>query len=148
MCVMAALKQHGGFGFWLSRKVVGEMAEDGMGQFGKLASLKDLPTKRELTAYIRKAMAWNEAGVKPARPKAAAKPAPALPDDLAALRAQKKQAAARETYAGFSFSPSAQREYFHWIGEAKTAATRQKRIVTTLEWVTEGKPCDWKYLQC
>src|SRR6185312_15998685 len=85
MCMMAAFKQHCGFGFWLSKQVVGSTAEDGMGQFGKLTSLKDLPPKKELTAHIRKAMALNEAGVKLARPKAAAKPAPTLPDDLAAL---------------------------------------------------------------
>jgi len=146
MCMMAAFKQHCGFGFWLSRQVVGSTADDGMGQFGKLTTLKDLPSKKELTAHIRKAMALNEAGVKLARPKAAAKPAPTLPDDLATLLAQKKHAAARKTYAGFS--PSAQREYVDWITEAKTDATRQKRIATTLEWLAEGKPRNWKYLTC
>ncbi len=147
MCMMAAFKQHCSFRFWLYKEVMGSSAdEDGMGQFGKLATLKDLPSRKELTAYIRKAMALNEAGVKLARPKAAAKPAPILPDDLAALLAQKKHAAARKTYAGFS--PSAQREYIDWIGEAKTDATRQKRIATTLEWLAEGKPRNWKYLAC
>ncbi|OOG57287.1 YdeI/OmpD-associated family protein [Rhodanobacter sp. C03] len=147
MCMMAAFKQHCGFGFWLSRQVVGGTAEDdGMGQFGKLTTLKDLPSKKELTTYIKKAMALNEAGVKLVRPKAAAKPAPTLPDDLATLLALKKHAAARKTYA--DFSPSAQREYVDWIGEAKTDATRQKRIATTLEWLAEGKPRNWKYLAC
>lgn len=147
MCMMAAFKQHCGFGFWLSRQVVGGMAEaDGMGQFGKLTTLKDLPSKKELIAHIRKAMALNEAGVKLARPKAAAKPVPTLPGDLAILLAQKKHASARMTYAGFS--PSAQREYADWIAEAKTDATRQKRIATTLEWLAEGKPRNWKYLTC
>ncbi|OOG64913.1 hypothetical protein B0E46_05850 [Rhodanobacter sp. B04] len=146
MCMMAAFKQHCGFGFWLSRQVVGGAADDGMGQFGKLTTLKDLPSKKELAAHIRKAMALNEAGVKLARPKAAAKPAPSLPDDLAALLAQKQHAAARTTYA--RFSPGAQREYVDWIGEAKTDATRQKRIATTLEWLAEGKPRNWKYLKC
>ena len=88
-------------------------------------------------------MALNEAGVKKARPQAAAKPAPRLPDDLAALLAQRQHAAARRSYAGFS--PSAQREYIDWIGEAKTDATRQKRIATTLEWLAEGKQRHWKY---
>ncbi|HEY1589502.1 MAG TPA: YdeI/OmpD-associated family protein [Rhodanobacter sp.] len=146
MCMMAAFKQHCGFGFWLYKEVVGGEAEEGMGQFGKLASLKDLPSKKELTAYIRKAMALNKTGVKLARPKAAPKPPPTLPDDLAALLAQKKHAAARRTYA--SFSPSAQREYVDWIGEAKTDSTRQKRIATTLEWLAEGKPRNWKYQAC
>jgi len=146
MCMMAAFKQHCGFGFWLSRQVVGDTAEDGMGQFGKLVSLKDLPSRKELTAHIRKAMLLNEAGVKLARPKAAAKPAPTLPDDLAALFAQKQHATARKTYA--AFGPGAQREYVDWIDEAKTDATRQKRIATTLEWLAEGKRRNWKYEQC
>ena len=54
LCMMAAFKQHCGFGFWLSKQVVGSTAEDGMGQFGKLTSLQDLPTKKEFTAYIRR----------------------------------------------------------------------------------------------
>ena len=146
MCMMAAFKQHCGFGFWLSKQVVGSTAEDGMGQFGKLTSLQDLPTKKELTAYIRKAMALNDAGVKPARTKVVAKALPTVPADLAALLAQKKHAAASKTYAGFS--PGAQREYVDWIAEAKTDATRQKRLTTTLEWLAEGKRRNWKYEKC
>ena len=146
MCMMASFKQHCNFGFWLSRKVTGGTDEDGMGQFGKLTSLKDLPSRKQLITYISKAMALSEAGVKRARSNAATKPAPILPDNLAAQLAQKKHAAARTNYAGFS--PSAQREYVDWIVEAKTDATRQKRPATTLEWLAEGKPRNWKYLQC
>jgi uncharacterized protein YdeI (YjbR/CyaY-like superfamily) len=146
MCMMAAFKQHCSFGFWLSKEVTGGSGEDGMGQFGKLASLKDLPPDRQLSAYLKKAMALNEAGVKKARPKAAAKPAPTLPDDLAALLAQKKHAAARKAWE--SFPPGAQREYVDWIAEAKTDATRQKRLATTLEWLAEGKRRNWKYEKC
>ena len=146
MCMMAAFKQHCSFGFWLSKEVTGGSDEDGMGQFGKLASLKDLPPDRQLSAHLKKAMALNEAGVKKARPKAAAKPAPTLPDDLAALLAQKKHAAARKAWE--SFPPGAQREYVDWITEAKTDATRQKRLATTLEWLAEGKRRNWKYEKC
>lgn len=146
MCMMAAFKQHCSFGFWLSKEVTGGSDEDGMGQFGKLASLKDLPTDRQLATFLKKAMALNEAGVKKSRPKAAAKPAPTLPEDLATLLAQKKHAAARKTYEGFG--PGAQREYVEWITEAKTDATRQKRLATTLEWLAEGKKRNWKYENC
>jgi uncharacterized protein YdeI (YjbR/CyaY-like superfamily) len=146
MCMMAAFKQHCSFGFWLSKEVTGGSDEDGMGQFGKLATLKDLPPDRQLAAYLKKAMALNEAGVKKARPQAAAKPAPTLPDDLAALLAQKKHAAARKAWE--SFPPGAQREYVDWIAEAKTDATRQKRLATTLEWLAEGKRRNWKYEKC
>ncbi|MFC5526445.1 YdeI family protein [Rhodanobacter ginsengisoli] len=145
MCMMAAFKQHCGFGFWLSGQVVGDTAEDGMGQFGKLASLKDLPPKKELVAYVKKAMVLNETGVKPARARVE-KPAPVLPDDFAALLAQKQHAAARKTYQ--DFGPGAQREYVDWIVEAKTDATRRKRIATALEWLAEGKSRHWKYQKC
>jgi uncharacterized protein YdeI (YjbR/CyaY-like superfamily) len=141
--MMASFKQHCGFGFWLSKEVTGGSDEDGMGQFGKLASLQDLPTQKQLTAYLKKAMALNAAGVKRSRSRTAAKPAPTLPDDLAALLAQKPHAAARKTWQGFG--PGAQREYVEWIDAAKTDVTRQKRIATTLEWLAEGKQRNWKY---
>ena len=42
-------------------------------------------------------------------------------------------------------SPSHRREYIEWINAAKREATRQKRLATTLEWLTEGKTREWKY---
>ena len=39
----------------------------------------------------------------------------------------------------------APREYLEWITEAKTDATRTKRIDQTLAWLSEGKPRNWKY---
>lgn len=147
MCGMAAFKQHCSFRFWLYQEVLGESAaRDGMGQFGKLTSLQDLPSDKQLTAYIRKAMALNAAGVKLSRRKAAARPAPIVPDDLATLLRQRTHARARKTWTGFS--PGAQRDYVDWIDEAKTDATRQKRLATTLEWLTDGKKHNWKYEKC
>jgi hypothetical protein len=67
MCMMSAFEQHCGFGFWLSRQVVGETAEDGMGQFGRIVLLKDLPPRKQIFGYLKKAMALNEAGMKQAR---------------------------------------------------------------------------------
>ena len=66
-----------------------------------------------------------------------------MPADFASLL--KKHAAARKNYE--SFSPSAQREYVDWIVEAKTDATRQKRMDTALEWLAEGKHRNWKYMK-
>jgi uncharacterized protein YdeI (YjbR/CyaY-like superfamily) len=146
LCNMAAFKQHCSFGFWQRRGVLGETAEKGMGQFGQLTSLKDLPPKKTLIAHIRKAMALNESGVKAKRPSSASRPPAVLPEEVATLLAQRKHAAARKTYE--SFPPSAQREYVEWITEAKTEATRQKRIATTLEWLAEGKRRNWKYESC
>jgi uncharacterized protein YdeI (YjbR/CyaY-like superfamily) len=143
MCSMAAFKQHCSFGFWQRKEVVNTATEKSMGQFGKIVTIKDLPNKKEMTSYIRKAMALNDAGLKKKRPAAAPKPPPELPADFAALL--KKHRAARKTYE--AFSPSAQREYVDWIIEAKTDATRQKRIATALEWLAEGKHRNWKYMK-
>jgi uncharacterized protein YdeI (YjbR/CyaY-like superfamily) len=35
----------------------------------------------------------------------------------------------------------------NWITEAKTEETRNKRISTTIEWLSEGKPRNWKYMK-
>src|SRR5690606_23413376 len=82
--VMAGFKQHAAFNLWHGKQIVGEdaAAQEGMGQYGRITSLKDLPAKRETTAHIRAAMALIEAGTTAtARPP---KPPPSLPDDLAA----------------------------------------------------------------
>lgn len=143
LCSMAAFKQHCSFGFWHRTDVVGDAAQEGMGQFGKIVSVKDLPAKKILTGYIGKAMAMIDAGIKKPRPKATPKPPLKLPTDFAALL--KKHPAARKHYE--DFSPSAQREYIDWVTEAKTEATRQKRITTALEWLAEGKHRNWKYMK-
>ena len=59
---------------------------------------------------------------------------------MKALRANKKALAA---FTGFSASHK--REYLEWISEAKTAETRQRRMATALEWLSEGKARNWKY---
>ena len=94
---------------------------------------------RQLTALVREAAALNDGGVKvPRWKKAARKPPPTTPADfMKALRASKKALAA--------FSPSHKREYIEWISEAKTAETRQRRMDTALEWLSEGKARNWKY---
>ena len=147
LCGMAAFRQHASFGFWKHALVVGEeVPRDGMGSFGKLTSLKDLPPKKELVALIHKAMRLNEDGVKTTgvRKSSTPKAAPVPPDDFAA--ALKKSRQARATFEGFP--PSQQREYVDWITEAKRDETRQKRLAQAIEWLAEGKPRNWKYMNC
>ncbi|WP_394803563.1 YdeI/OmpD-associated family protein [Niabella hibiscisoli] len=43
------------------------------------------------------------------------------------------------------FAPSHRKEYIQWITEAKTDATRDKRITSAIEWIAEGKGRNWKY---
>ena len=66
--------------------------------------------------------------------------AAALPAAAAALLGAVPAAAA--AFAGFP--PSAQREYIEWVTEAKQAATRARRLATTVEWSAEGKRRYWQ----
>lgn len=147
LCQMAAFKQHASFGFWKHAQVMGEGAQrEGMGSFGKLVSLRDLPPKKELLALLKKAMRLNETGATApsARKRSAPTPPPTAPEDLlAALKKNRKAKACFE-----AFSPSHQREYVEWIVEAKRAETRGKRLAQAIEWLAEGKPRNWKYMNC
>lgn len=145
-CHMAAFKAHCAFGFWKWQQVVGEDAtEEAMGQFGRIVSLDDLPPRKTIVAYLRKAMALNDTGV-PAATHARRMPKPeaVVPDDFAA--ALKRNRAARTNFD--SFSPGQRREYVEWIVEAKREETRQKRLATAVEWLAEGKTRNWKYESC
>jgi uncharacterized protein YdeI (YjbR/CyaY-like superfamily) len=144
---MAAFKAHCGFGFWKGRGVVGAGASDeAMGQFGRIASLADLPDPAELQALIAQAAALILAGASspPAAVKKAARPAASAPDDL--LAALATQPAAQATFDGFP--PGKQREYIEWIVEAKRPETRAKRVTQAVEWLAEGKARNWKYEAC
>jgi uncharacterized protein YdeI (YjbR/CyaY-like superfamily) len=46
-----------------------------------------------------------------------------------------------------AFSPSNKKEYVMWVTEAKTEATREKRLETAVEWMAEGKIRNWKYVK-
>jgi len=149
LCGMAAFKQHCAFGFWKGRESAYAESREGeaMGQFGRITKLKELPSKKELLALIKRAMQDSEtraAQPKVAKPKTAPRPAPKMPDDLAAaLKKNKKALAVYE-----AFSPSAKREYVDWITEAKREETRAKRLAQAVEWLAEGKQRNWKYMNC
>lgn len=143
---MAAFKQHCSVHFWHGKLFLPENArnEDGMGQFGRISTISDLPDEKVLIGYIKKAVELNEAGVKKEAPKSKPKKKLVVPNYfLAALKTNQK---ARTTFA--NFSPSHQKEYVQWITEAKRDETRAKRIETALQWLAKGKPRNWKYLNC
>lgn len=145
LCMMAAFKQHASFGYWKEALVVGEdPAREGMGSYGRLASLKDLPPRKTLLAHIRKAAKVNEAGAKTPGPRKATAPKPPAEAPADLLAALKRNAKARKTFE--AFAPSHRREYIEWITEAKRAETREKRIAQAVEWMAEGKPRNWKYM--
>lgn len=143
LCGMAAFKQHASFSFWQGAQVVGaQRAGEGMGQFGRLSKLGDLPGKRDMGAQLKRAMALIEAGVGKSPGQARERePSPKLPDDLAAALAGNP--AARTTYEGFP--PGQQREYVEWIESAKREPTRRARLAQAVEWMAQGKRRNWKY---
>ncbi len=143
LCSFAAFKEHCAFGFWKGKLVLGDEASAGaMGQFGRIASLSDLPPRATLARPVRKAAALNEQGVATPRSRPRApRPAPKVPPDLAAALGVSRKAAA--TFEGFS--PTNRREYLEWIAEAKGAETRRRRIATAVAWMAQGKPRNWKY---
>lgn len=148
LCSMAAFKEHCAFGFWKGSLIVekgGAEVEKAMGQFGRITKLSDLPSKKVMTGYIKEAMRLNDEGIKaPARAKPKTPRELVVPDDFtAALKRNKKALATFE-----KFSPSHKREYVDWITEAKTEATRTKRMEQAIEWMAEGKPRNWKYMNC
>lgn len=131
LAMMAAFKAHAGIGIFDGSPMRGS---EGMGQFGKLATLADLPDDAALVTAIHQAVARVAAGEPTMRP-ATPKPALEMPGDLqAAISAVPAAAAA---FAGFP--PSARRDYIEWVVAAKQAATRERRIVTTVAQCAEGK---------
>jgi uncharacterized protein YdeI (YjbR/CyaY-like superfamily) len=143
LCSMASFKQHAAFGFWKGSLVTGgPRSADAMGHFGRLTKTSDLPSKKVLAGYIKKAALLNEQGVK--EPRAKRKPAPNVPTIPADLSAAFKKS--KKAQAGFdALSPSHKREYLEWITEAKGAETRARRLAQAIEWMAEGKSRNWKY---
>ena len=143
--ITAAFKAHLALNFWRGQELRGDGANaDAMGQFGKIKSLADLPPDKEFDRLIREAADLAKCAPAPRKTKHAPKPAPGLHPEFAAALAKAPQAKAVLD----SFPPSAQRDYFEWIAEAKQDATRQKRVATAIEWLGEGKRRHWKYQNC
>lgn len=140
--ITAAFKAHLALNFWRGQELRGDAANaDAMGQFGTIKSLDELPTDAELDRLIREAAELAKSAPAPRKTKHAPKPAPELHPEFAAALANSPDAKATLDM----FAPSAQRDYFEWIAEAKQDATRAKRIATAIEWLSEGKKRHWKY---
>lgn len=150
LCYMASFKKHCTFGFpkasLMKDKSLLEMAdtETAMGHFGKITSIKDLPSDKKIIGYIKEAMKLNDAGIKVKKKK------PDTPKELIIpeyfTNELQRNKAALKTFQ--VFSPSCKREYIDWIVDAKTEATREKRMNQAIEWMSEGKKRNWKYEKC
>jgi Uncharacterized protein conserved in bacteria len=145
LCSMAAFKQHCAFNFWkqsLMEQGSFPAVKTAMGSFGRITSVAELPDDKTMIAMIKEAVKLNDDGVKIKRaPATTEKKALKAPDDLAAALSKNKKAGM--TFDNFNYSH--RKEYIEWINEAKTDATREKRLATTIEWLGEGKGRNWKY---
>ncbi len=143
--ILAAFKAHAALNFWRGQELRGEAANaDAMGQFGKLASVADLPPDAELDRLIGEAAELARSAPAPRKVKHAPKAEPLLHPDFAAALDQAPEAKAVLD----GFSASARREYLDWVADAKRDETRAGRIATAIEWLSEGKKRNWKYERC
>jgi uncharacterized protein YdeI (YjbR/CyaY-like superfamily) len=138
----AAFKEHAAVNFWRGQELGFDAKNGAMGQLGKLTSVADLP--ENLDALIASAAEMSSADPAPRKTKHAPKPPIEMHPEFAAALGRAPKAKAMLD----SFPPSAQRDYFEWIVEAKQDATRTKRIATAVEWLSEGKRRHWKYQDC
>ena len=154
---MSAFNEHCSFGFWGEEigavlREANIIQDGGMGSLGRITSIKDLPSNKQMLDLLKQATAFIDNGqyTSPitARSKVVKAPKPPVeeqmpPEFATALKASKKASAA---FA--AFSPSCKREYTEWIAEAKRPETRDKRITQAIEWISEGKQRHWKYQNC
>ena len=98
MCSMAAFKQHAVMGFWKaalmkdSILIENAKSETAMGHLGKITSLKDLPSDKKITAWIREAMVLTDKGIKlPSKAKPTDKKELIIPDYFIKALAKNKK---------------------------------------------------------
>ncbi|GGG94278.1 YdeI/OmpD-associated family protein [Silvibacterium dinghuense] len=146
---MSAFKAHCAFGFWKGGSMMkaegAEASDEAMGQFGRITQLKELPARKSFVALVKKAARRNldlaSGAIEKPVQKRVPKPELPVPDFFAAALKKNKKAAEQFT----AMPPSHRREYIEWLTDAKTEATREKRLATALEWIAEGKGRNWKY---
>src|SRR5688500_5931042 len=131
---MSAFKEHAAFIVKDAERQGGESPE-GMGTFGRITALTDLPSDAKLRLVLLKARDQIVAGIKQPRAVKAPKADIPVPDDFSAALASSPKAKA--TFDGFP--PSARREYLEWVVEAKRPETRAKRVAQAVKWLAEGK---------
>ena len=119
-------------------------SEVAMGHLRKIRSLKDLPSEKILISYLKKAAKLNYSGIN-LQKKIISPEKKILIVPNYFTKELKNNKKALDTFNNFSYSHK--KEYVEWITEAKTDETKNKRIATTLEWLSEGKAMNWKYVK-
>jgi len=152
-CGMAAFKEHCIFGFWKSPLLdavtvpIKGGGEGRLGQFrGCITSVDDLPSDAAIVKLLKAAKKLNHDDLRlPKR-----NVTPAKDRDVTVPPAYMKANRATQYGNGpfTAFPYSKKKDYVAWVTEAKTAETRDKRMKTAVEWMSEGKSRNWKYENC
>lgn len=152
LCVFSVFKDHCGFVLFNEKEIpeiealLGGVEKPAFGSLGHITSLENLPPDEILIRALQLVAANNEA--KKAKPKGTATPkktaeAALVPDDLVSALDQNEAASGH--WDGFSVAK--RNEYIAWFDEAKTEITRTKRMAQAIEWISEGKSRNWKYMK-
>jgi uncharacterized protein YdeI (YjbR/CyaY-like superfamily) len=144
LCHMAAFRAHVAFGLWRGRDMMGtDAASEGMGQFGRVTRMDDLPPEAVFAGLLKEGMARIDAGPAAGAPKARrpVRTPPETPPVLTEAIAANPDAARHWA----AFTPAKVRDYVEWISAAKRPETRDRRIAEAVAWITEGKDRNWKY---
>jgi uncharacterized protein YdeI (YjbR/CyaY-like superfamily) len=149
LCSMAAFKNHCAFNLWLGSLLndpgnILATAENrsSMGQLGKIQKSEDLPDDDTFIKFLKETMVLIDKGVKFSRaPKEEKERVIEIPGYFQKVLEENEKA--KITFGKFSYSHK--KEYLEWITGAKTEDTRNKRIATAIEWLSEGKPHNWRY---
>jgi uncharacterized protein YdeI (YjbR/CyaY-like superfamily) len=147
LVMMAGFRNHCSFSLYkaefMKDKAIRDSVKSGkkFGYMDKLRALPDLPTSKVLSAYIKEAMTINERGLRKAIPKSGKPKVIETPDYFKSMLATNPKA--KEVFE--SKSDAYRKDYLIWITDAKTEATRQKRMEQAMEWIADGKGRFWQY---
>ena len=144
---VAAFKGHVRLAFWKGDLMqdptayLKRMGESRMGVV-RLETMQDLPPDDVLRDLILEAVDLNERGVKAPR-------AVSRLDELDVpawfMERIEKDPNALATWKGFSRSH--RNEYVEWVTDAKQETTRERRLQQAIQWMSEGKPKEWRYMK-
>lgn len=135
LCGIAAFKHHCALTFWKASQIPGLQkthagnAGKAMGQFGKITSLKDLPSDTAIKKYIRAAMQLTAAKVKRQSVASTAEVQTAIPEYF--MEQLRKNKRAKSVFD--KLPPSHKKEYLEWITSAKMQATLERRMQSAIE---------------
>ncbi|MBW4888492.1 YdeI/OmpD-associated family protein [Mucilaginibacter sp. HMF5004] len=147
MCVIAAYANHCSFTFLKAELMNDARLKESKALkpikrfLGKVTNLSDLPADDEFIALIKEAMVLNEKGIKVIVQKTDKPKVLEMPDYFSEKLAANP--IAKEVFE--NKSDSFRKDYIIWITDAKTDATRQKRMEEAIAWIAEGKARFWKY---